>query len=187
MPQMTSMTTPHRFGRRAVLAGLVALATCPAAADLPPDLSGWRQARWGMSDAELKAAFPGALMPAPVALEFDDLVVHEIIPKLLLAGRPFVVYFQLDARTLKLAQVLLTYRGKRPTHSDYAAIARELVSELGASDMTTTDRFYQSVPGFRVERRWTRHTTSVSLHYLEPNFDYGNNERGSLTLRYFPS
>ncbi|MBI1776765.1 MAG: hypothetical protein HYR63_15580 [Proteobacteria bacterium] len=176
--------------RRAVLIGLATLIARPllaAAAQPPADLPGWRQARWGMSELELEAAFPDELKPAPVALDFDDLVVHAVIPKLLLAGRPFVVYFQLDAQTLRLAQVLLTYRGKRPTHSDYAAIARGLVAELGVSDLTLTDRYYLSVPGFSVERRWKRPTTSVSLHYVQPNFDYANNERNRLTLRYYPS
>jgi hypothetical protein len=152
----------------------------------PPDLAGWRQARWGMSEAELKAAFAKELVTPAAALEFDDLVVREIIPRVSVSGRPFVVYFQLDAKSLRLEQVLLTYRGKRPTHGDYAAIAKELVDQLGPSE-TVTDRFYQSVPGFRIDRRWRRPTTTVALHFQQPNFDYGNTERGSLTLRYFPS
>jgi hypothetical protein len=171
---------------RIALVGLSTLCAATVAAEPVTDLSGWRQARWGMSEAELKAAFPKELVTPASALAFDDLVVREVIPRVSVSGRPFIVYFQLDAKTQRLEQVLLTYRGKRPTHGDYAAIAKDLVDELGPSD-TTTDRFYQSVPGFRIDRRWRRPTTTVALHFQQPNFDYGNTERGSLTLRYFPS
>jgi hypothetical protein len=140
-----------------------------------------------MSEVELEAAFAHELVKPEIAPEFEGLVVHEIIPRTTVSGRPFIVYFQLDPKSLRLRQVLLTYRGKRPTHSDYAAIARGLEAELGPSDETKTERFYQSVPGFRVERVWRRPTTTVVLHLGQPNIEHPNGERGSLTLRYSAS
>jgi hypothetical protein len=159
----------------------------PVLAATSADLPGYRQGRWGMSEPELERAFGKELVKPEVPPEFDGVVVHEMIPRAAVAGRPFVVYFQLDPQSLRLKQVLLTYRGRRPTHSDYAAIARSLEGELGPSDETRSERFYQSVPGFRVERRWRLPTTTVVLYFTQPNFDYGNTERGSLTLRYAPT
>jgi hypothetical protein len=170
------------------LALLLALASAAGGVGAEPqDVRGWRQARWGMSEAELEAAFGRELMRPEAAPEFDGLVVHEIIPQAAVSGRPFIAYFQLDPKSLRLKQVLLTYRGKRPTHTDYATIARGLEAELGPSDETKTERFYQSVPGFRVERVWRRPTTTVTLHFSQPNFEHPNGERGSLTLRYSAS
>jgi hypothetical protein len=166
---------------------MLALALGAPLSRAAPDLAGYRQARWGMGEAELDHAFGAQIVKPEVPPEFDGFVVREIIPKTAVAGRPFIVYFQLDPQSLRLAQVLLTYRGKRPTHSDYAQIARTLEAELGPSDETKTERFYQSVPGFRVERRWRLPTTTVVLHFSQPNAEHPNTERSSLTLRYAPT
>lgn len=82
----------------------------------PADLAGWGQTRWGMSEDELARVLGPRRMRLPTPLRYGSYVVRDTMPGLRLAGRPFVALLQLDARTQRLAQVLLRYsRGRQVT------------------------------------------------------------------------
>jgi hypothetical protein len=141
-----------------------------------------------MRESDLEATFPGQLERVEGAFQFLDLIVLLAIPVLALAGRPFVVLFQMDPAERRLRQVLLRFRGGRPTHSDFVAVATELAGELGPPDASRADRDYSgSFPTFMVERRWRFTTTSVRLFHNDPNAEARGRVRKDLTLRYFPT
>lgn len=183
-----SQAADGRLSRRTALALGSAWIALPACAAAPRDLAGWREARWGMREVDLEAAFPGQLERVEGAYQYFDLVVPLAIPVLAVAGRPFAVLFQLDPSERRLRQVLLRYRASRPTHGDFVAVATALAAELGPPEASRADRDYAgSFPSFMVERRWRFATTSVRLFYSDPNAEARSRVRKDLTLRYYPT
>ena len=177
--------------RRALLVALARAALAPSSAALaapPDDLPGWRQARWGMTAAELEAAFRGEIKPAERGLDYNRLVVRQTIPRATVAGRPFIVLFQLDRKSGRLAQILLQFRGRRPTHTDSVAVLQALEAELGRPlDGRHESDYSGSFPSFSVEWLWRFKTTSVRLRYTDPNADPNSRPRKELLIRWFPT
>ena len=176
--------------RRALLAigAFAGLGSPPSLALAPGDLAGWRNTRWGMSEGELRALLARELESVEGAFQFRDLVVPVAIMNLPVAGRPFMVLFQLDPEERRLRQVLLRYRGSRPTHSDFVAVATALADEHGPPEASRSEQDYSGkFPSFMVERRWRFPTTSIRLYYSDPNAEARARVRKDLTLRYYPS
>jgi hypothetical protein len=178
-----------RLSRRGLLAALAAIVAAPAArAAAHADLPGWRQARWGMTEAELAAAFGDAIRRLDKPLDYNRLEVRQTIPRITLAGRPFIVLFQRDRASGRLAQVLVQYRGRNPTHTDSIAVFDALKDELGAPARQGRESDYSgSFPSYSVGWSWRFATTSVRLRYSDPNAEPYSGVRKELLVRYFPT
>jgi hypothetical protein len=121
-------------------------------------------------------------------LRYGRFIVRETLPDQRLAGRPFVVLFQLDPATEALAQVLIRYRGDFPMLSDFVAVRDRLAADYGAPQerrAATDDR--GSFPSFWIEAGWRFPTTDVLLSLTDPNADPYSGQRKTLVLRYAPA
>jgi hypothetical protein len=170
--------------RRAVLS-VVALMLVAGVALAAGDPKGWREARWGMSGEDLAQTFKGTLEPVGATLEYNQYVVKQRIMRVDIAGRPFVVLFQLDKSSEKLKQVLLQFRGSRPMHTDYVEVGKALTAEFGAPAKTRgTGDYSGSFPSYATEMRWCFPTTEIVLRYIDPNAEAGSGVRKDLLIRY---
>lgn len=177
-----------RLIRRALIAGVVAAILAGAAPVGAADPGGWDRARWGMTAAELGAAFGSDLRAVEPSMVFGPFIARQVVPRVAVAGRPFLAFLQLDASNERLAQVLLRYRGRNPTHSDFAALAAALTAALGPPSGGDSARDYSgSFPSFAVSREWRLPTTTVTLAYQDPNAEPYSAVRKDLTIRYAPA
>lgn len=177
-----------RLTRRAFSTSIVAAMLAGTALANAADSGGWDRARWGMTADELAAAFGGDLRPVEPPMVFGPLIARQVVPRVAVAGRPFIAFLQLDAKTGRLSQVLLRYRGRNPTHSDCEAVAAALTSALGApSGSDSASDYSGSFPSFAVSREWRLPTTAVTLGYQDPNAKPYSGVRKELTIRYRPA
>jgi hypothetical protein len=161
----------------AILA-LVAFGAPPATAD--EDLNGWRQARWGMSDAELAAAFGDALRKLPSRLQYGNAYAARALEDVELGGLKFLALFQMGAKDDRLRQVLLQRRDAQVTPAAYERLLDALKARYGAPQQTCvlpkpdgepyvfslTWRF----PDTTVHATWLDFMTGEILH-TDPNQD----------------
>ncbi|MGH7003821.1 MAG: hypothetical protein ACREIP_07730 [Alphaproteobacteria bacterium] len=176
--------------RRTALIGAVALvAQCSLAAATPlADLPGWGATRWGMSRDALSSAVGPSLVKLATPLTYGRLVVRDTLPGQRIAGRPFVILFQIDPATETLAQVLLRYRGDFPVLSDFVTIRDLLAKDYGAPRESRSETDYSgSFPSFWIEADWRFPTTDIFLSLTDPNADPYSGRRKTLVLRYAPS
>lgn len=118
----------RRVGRRRVSAGLLGLCggalvgLTPQAADplrrAEPlqaaersNPRGWRAARWGMTAADLKAAFGAQIEALPGAWDFGQAYAALQIPAVEVGGVTFRALFQMNRADDRLQQILLERRG----------------------------------------------------------------------------
>ncbi len=167
------------------LAPIFAAAISVGVALAATDPQGWREARWGMSGADIAQTFKGTLEPVGGQLEFNNYVVRQRIIRTEIGGRPFVVLFQLDKTSEKLKQVLLQFRGSRPMHTDYVEVGKALTAELGAPSRAKGQGDYSgSFPSSTSEMRWCFPTTEIVLRYVDPNAEAYSGQRKDLVIRY---
>lgn len=177
-----------RLTRRTFVAGVAAGVLAWPQAAAAGDPGGWDRARWGMTAAEIAAAFGGDLRAVEPPMVFGPLVARQVVPRVTVAGRPFLAFLQLDPASGRLAQVLLRYRGRNPTHGDFEAVAVALTAELGPPAAADATRDYSgSFPSFAVARAWRLATTSVTLSYQDPNGEPYSGVRKGLAIRYAPA
>jgi hypothetical protein len=175
----------HQLDRRSFLIALAVLG-CPGAARAAiTDLPGWLESRWGMSRTELASAFGDIVRPVPVPLNYSGLRALDMIPRIDVAGRSFVVLFQYEEARDRLAQVLVDFRGSQPTHGDFSAVFKSLTNDLGApTDGKAETDDSGSFPSLSVEREWRFPTTIVRLRYTDPNAEAFSGVRKELVIRY---
>jgi hypothetical protein len=174
-------------GRRslAILSAAFAIAFLVGAA--PADLPGWERARWGMTTEDLGKTFGQRLRRLSTGLQYKDSVGTAVINPVGLGRARFTAVFQMDERSRRLVQVLLTFTGGTPPYESYAQTRRALETALGPPSRSEreTDKT-SNIPWFRVVDRWTFPTTTVVLSYFEPDFEDTARDK-SLTVRYFPT
>jgi len=174
------------LSRRRFGLALVGATAAPAALAAPPDLAGWDETRWGMSESELARRL-GRRSVRIAPLDYKEFVVRATVPGLRLAGRPFVALLQLDRKTERLAQVLLRYRGDFPMLSDFVAVRDLLAKDLDSPAERRAETDYRgSIPSFWIEAGWTFPTTTVVLSLVDQNADPLSGQRKTLTVRYSP-
>ena len=171
--------------RRRFLLALAGAALARPSFAAPADLAGWGATRWGMSRDELTRVLGPRRVGLATPLQYNEYVVHDTVPGLRLAGRPFVALLQLDRRSERLAQVLLRYRGDFPMLSDFAALRDLLAAELGVPHVRRAETDYRgSFPSFWIEAHWTFPSTAVVLSLVDRNADPYSGQRKTLTIRY---
>jgi len=174
--------------RRVLLIGAVAFAALPARAAAPPaDLPGWGATRWGMDREALARAVGPGLVRLDSPLSYDKLIVRDTLPGQRIAGRPFVLLFQLDSTRETLAQVLVRYRGDYPTLSDFVAVRDLLAKDYGAPHERRAETDGRgSFPSFWIEAEWRFPATEVALSLTDPNANAWSRRRKTLVIRYSP-
>ena len=181
-----------RVGRRAALCSM----TCGAAGSLllaraaqarPDDVPGWEASRWGMTLATLDRTFAGRIRTVDPFV-FGPFVATRIIERVAVAGVPFVVFFQTRPPDTRLAQVLLQFRGSRPTPNEGAAVRAALGQELGRADGRDEESDYSGTfPSYAIVFRWVFATTRIVLRYVDRYGEFDRRVRKELLIRYAPT
>lgn len=168
-----------------LLAAVTALAPLIAqAADLP----GWDRTRWGMTSAEIAQLYQGRAVTLSGRIEFNRLYTDVVLRREPFAGHDFTVYFQMDDKTGRLAQVLLERRRQYATPPVWRDVLAALDGSFGAATRSC-ERHGDPLAGEPqiTERIWALPTTTVYASYL----DFGNGERSELSrrllIRYAPT
>jgi hypothetical protein len=128
---MTAHRTIPLWAVAATLLAAVAAGGASAA-----DADGWRQARWGMTDAELADAFGGALRKLPNRLQYGNAYAARALEDVELGGLRFIALFQMGAADDRLRQVLLQRRDAQVTPAAYERLLDEMKARYGAPQQT---------------------------------------------------
>ena len=196
--------------RRSLIACAIALWTAalmPPAAAAPEDLPGWEAARWGMTAAELEAAFGARLSPLPGRWIYGGAYARQAILKTSLGGLDFTAYFQMSETDDRLQQVLLERRQQQALPGSFEKLQGQLEDLYGpASEACLLSE--RNPTGLELVWRFpttTVHATflnffSTSLLYFDPSLDIdplrpSSEERvirrrslpRRITLRFHPS
>ena len=120
------------------------------------DPGGWTAAKWGMTDDQLLAAFPGQA----ARLDPPDAGAHVHIKPLQLSGADFHVLFQSD-KDGRLTSVLLSPIGQPPQGYDllFQSLQNLLSEKYG--------RPWKSDSADKTEFQWSLKTTIISLSRIQ--------------------
>ena len=152
------------------------------------DVSGWEEARWGMSNEDLVTAFDERLKKLPKRELFLGSHVDYVIPEFQLQGKAFTVYFQISDTTKKLSQILIRLieqESPEPQEKIFSKLESWLKRQYG-KPLDLIDERRTSSDGFLfidLTRIWRFPTTTIELGYSWDNQIDAN----LLTIRYFPT
>ncbi len=154
-----------------LVAGLVAVtiwAGGPRAA--PADLADWNGARWGMTEAELAEVFGAALTPLPGRWLDGGAYATQAVFGVEVGGLDFTAYFQMNAESGRLQQVLLERRANQVSPAVYEAVLASMEQAYGPAEGLCLERHRPNDPGAPPRReslRWRFPTTTVQLTWLD--------------------
>jgi hypothetical protein len=162
------MNLRTRFLLPALLPALLAVWTSAAAAQVALDKSGtaqgeaWKGARWGMTPAEVLAAFPGqAFRVEPEVRLEDGNTVTVGIDALAFEGLTFRVRFLFEKGKLALVS-LRTEPDKYVDASAYEKLRKALVDRWGSPVETANDDNFIDMR----QTRWNRGANRADLKYI---------------------
>ena len=173
--------TRRRVLRHILQAAILALWACapPPAAAAPADLAGWEAARWGMTTAEIEAAFGARLTILPGRWVYGGAYAERAILEARVGDLAFTAYFQMNDRTDRLQQVLLERRQQDAANpAGLEALRQILEARYGAASQACL-LSEQDPTGLELIWRFpttTLHATfldffSTSILYRNPNLD----------------
>jgi len=182
----------ERVSRRAALCRIAwccaaaAIGGRAARAERPADVEGWDESRWGMSMATLDTLFAGRISTVRPFV-FGAFTATRIIHRVPVGAVPFNVFFQMRPPDTRLAQVLLQYRGSRPTPNEGASVRAALGELYGPADGRDEDSDYSGTfPSYAIVFRWAFPTTRIVLRYVDPYGEIDRRVRKELLIRYTP-
>jgi len=148
----------------AVLTLLLLAAAFPALA--LDDLPGWRETRWGMTEAELEESLGEDVMRLPgrwlYGGAYADLAVRDVE----IAGLSFTAYLQMNSESNRLQQVLLERRRTGALPAAFEQLVDSLIETLGPPSTDCA----QAKSGGRpldYELTWRFPTTTVHAKFLD--------------------
>lgn len=174
-------------GRGCVLLMAAAAAFAPLAAHAA-DLPGWDRTRWGMTSPEIARLYRDRAVTLSGRIDFDRLYTDIALRRERFAGYDFAVYFQMDDKTGRLAQVLLERRRQYATPPVWRDVLAALDRTFGAATESCERRGDPLAGKPQInERIWTLPTTTVYASYI----DFGVGESSELSrrllVRYAPT
>ena len=162
----------------ALLLATTSLGPLPAAAQ--DDLLGWRAARWGMSEADLEAAFGERLTRLPGRWQYGGAHAERALFDVRLGDLDFTAYFQMNDTTGRLQQVLLERRGPDAGPDGFRHLVAALEERYGPPAAACSLAGSPAVP-LRARALWRFATTTIqagifdfnstNLLYDDPNSD----------------
>ena len=132
----------------------------------PADVSGWDEARWGMTRAQLEAALGERATALSSRWLYGGAYAELIVPDVALAGVDFTAFLQMDSESDRLRQVLLERRRVGAT----PAVFERLIGELEANYGTPSQVCAQAKTGGQpLDYRMTWHfpTTTIHVKFLD--------------------
>jgi hypothetical protein len=130
------------------------------------DIKGWNEAEWGMTEAQLLAAFKGNIIKEK-RTTLDDGVYRELkIPHFIIDGLKFDVFFEMSSIDDKLRRVFLMHGPASAT--DFSRFERLLTSKYGPAVQKDESRPKEGRP-IRAQKTasWLLPSTKIELSYKE--------------------
>ncbi|MDQ3819286.1 MAG: hypothetical protein M3247_05555, partial [Thermoproteota archaeon] len=136
----------------------------------PKDVVGWQGTRWGMSEQDLIGVFGSRLKKLPKRMDFLKWHVDYVIPEFQLENNIYTVFFQMDDKTNKLAQVLIRLNemeSQIPREQIFNNLVSLLTREYGSPSGNADNRysFLVKYKGIDLSRTWKFPTTTIELGY----------------------
>jgi hypothetical protein len=175
------------------LAGAALLALALAIPARAADLAGWDETRWGMNGAELAHLYGKRATHLTGRIEFNHLYSNLVLKRASFAGLDFTVYFQMDERSGRLAQVLLERRRQYATPDAWHAVLDALGRAWGEPSARCgrgVGREAAHVGPAEPEQVWVLPTTTIRASYLDlpgPNFGDSIEMVRRIIVRYGPT
>lgn len=132
----------------------------------PDDLTGWRGARWGMTESQLAEVFGADLRRLPGRWDFGGAYAEQAFFDVDFAGLGFTAFFQMNKASGRLQQVLLERRAIRATPAAYDAVLSALTAAYGPTEEPCVEP-HPDGPPRRVSLRWRFPTTTVQVTWLD--------------------
>ena len=146
------------------------------------DVLGWRQARWGMTDEQVAAAFLGELSRRdPITRPGDSEYIMYDIPKYGVDRDTFDVIFSMDSTARTLKEVALLAMSRQPQFDTFDRMEAALIRKYGAP--TSKSEHENLIGAVEANRMWVFPTTIVEL-----TMNYNKTIPANwLTVRYHPA
>ncbi len=159
-----------RFGRhlRRLCAAAVAVGLPLTALGQPADIGGWQGTRWNMTAVALASTFGGVLQRLPSRWIYHEAYAEQALLDVDLYGQEFRVFFQMNANTDLLQQVLLEARPPRATPAAYLDVIAALRETHGAPARTCVVPKPGGEP-LVAELTWQFPTTTIHASFLDFN------------------
>jgi hypothetical protein len=131
-------------------------------------IEGWRGAKWGMSVADVLAAFKGEAEKLSKEEGWKDGVCLVKIPKLELAGEPFDVnfVFEKDKQVLKQVVLLASETVSSPELT-FVPLEQKLTEKYGKPDFSNNEISGSDKSVITKKRSWKKGKTRIELRFFE--------------------
>jgi len=168
-----------RYLTAAALALITIFTAAVHAHAIREDAKGWRDAKWGMTTAELKKAFLGRVKTTePRTIENGRLYSDLYLPDASIEGSEYEVTFWMDPKTNELTEVFIkpaSPGGNKKYINLYETLLTSILQKYGNPESFESDE--GSSPRLRAE--WQLSSSVIELNYLR-NAD----ESELLALKY---
>ncbi|WP_165924877.1 hypothetical protein, partial [Lysobacter sp. N42] len=172
---------------RLVLAGWLAAAfigVCSPTPAAATDIAGWRGTHWGMTADGLRRMFGDELTELPARRVYKNAYAELALLRTDFLGVTFDVYFQMNAETDRLQQVLLETGRRRAGPQDFSDLLRRLRNNYDNETKLCLDRLSDGSPAGG-EAVWRLPSTTVHAVFMEfytrgMAFDDPNRDRDPL-------
>ena len=153
---------------RLSLLALLLLLSAPALAETerPDDVPGWRGLAWGAEAADLRAALGDRLVELPGRWHYGGAYADLALRTAAFGDLDYLVFFQMDADTDRLRQVLLERRDGQATPADYLALIDDLTARFGPPDGECA-RTVGGAGTVGAELVWRFPTTTIHAVFLD--------------------
>ena len=141
-----------------IIFGLLLFTQTYVYAAAPQDVSGWNKVKWGMTEAEVEAAYPNQILPYTNVTGKDCGSTQEL-ERQLIGGYSLDVMFNYDCKTKKLNGVTIVPYDKwyrQQATKAFDAISKEFSVEYG--DPSTSDS--SEIDAYR---KWVFPSTSIEM------------------------
>jgi len=167
----------------------VLLALLSAVLPLPVGASGWGRVDWGMTSNDIAAIYGarGQRLGAPIV--FGDSYSDIVLRNQPFSGYPFLVYFQMDNASGRLAHVLLERRRQYATRLIFDRVVETLRHDLGPESKRCGGAADRGKPT-TIDLLWKRNEETVVLSFLDfasEILDYSNDPARRILIRYSPA
>jgi hypothetical protein len=137
------------------------------------DVPGWREAKWGMTEGQVLAAFKGEalMLDRDKQIQGDKVHASISIPKLEVEGIMLVAKFRFDNDSNKLEWVTLepVDDPPYPTQPYFERLEPLLTSKYGQPSYKTSAAESRTSNGMFMSIGWNFSTTDIELTYSDSN------------------
>ncbi len=149
-----------------LIALMLVAATAARASPVFPDEPGWEQLRWGMTGEELRSLLGDRLVALPGRWRYGGAYADHAAFDVVLGGLEFTAYFQMNARSGTLQQILLERRRVRATPRALESLVSAMEVRYGAASETCRQAKSGGEP-LIFEMIWRGRDTTIHLNFMD--------------------